>query len=149
VSIHSASGEILGVEEKHPGVPYRVDWQEFHDRCEEAGYEPPPYIRELIRDYEVPVGMVSDGSSVPRPFWPVARPFGETLIAAILHDPWFKLGVDGRGRVIDRCTADDGYLYTTIADGVWEPKCLAMRGGLRVGSWVAWNRYRRLEGDQA
>ncbi len=34
----------------------------------------------------VPSGFRSDGASIPRIFWPVARPFGSSLPAALLHD---------------------------------------------------------------
>lgn len=34
----------------------------------------------------IPEGTITDGASVPRPFWNIFEPFGEYFGAAIIHD---------------------------------------------------------------
>lgn len=40
----------------------------------------------IILGHAIPKGYVSDGASVPRPFWPLYPPVDRYLLAAFLHD---------------------------------------------------------------
>jgi hypothetical protein len=46
-----------------------------------------------IAGHSVPAGVITDGASVPRLFWPVFPPIGRYFKATIVHDFYLKMGV--------------------------------------------------------
>lgn len=60
---------------------------------------------ELIK---IPKGEITDGSSIPRIFWPIAKsPFvGKHKFGAVLHDYLYRLGRWTDESICDRKTAD-------------------------------------------
>lgn len=80
----------------------------------------------------VPEGFVHDGASVPRVAWPIVRPFGRTLRAAVIHD-WLY---DKRGlwpaEIYVIVGDDTGEAARELADDIfWE--------AMRVDAAPPWN----------
>jgi hypothetical protein len=114
----------------------------------------------------VPVGFLTDFTSIPQILWSFIPPTGFYGKAAVIHDVLYKLG-NINGMKIPQKYADDvlneamvvlssawvlehgrtepGYPY--IPRG--ELKTLIEREiiyrGVRLGGWVTWNRYRKLD----
>lgn len=55
------------------------------------------FIEALGRSFWIPKGFISDGASVPRPFWPLVSPMDCGELAPLVHDYLYRTGgVDGR-----------------------------------------------------
>lgn len=85
----------------------------------------------------VPTGFQSDGASVPRFFWRVVFPPGDTraLLAAFAHDWIYRKHPRGWTRP----AADALFLTLLMENGVpWYSADLAYIG-VRLFGWLAWN----------
>jgi hypothetical protein len=92
----------------------------------------------------VPSGFVTDFASVPRLFWRLLPPWGPYSPAALVHDKLYQKGKIGQ-RVIDRFEADWIFLELLCDLKVASWQRALLYAGVRVGGWVAWNRYRRAD----
>ena len=92
----------------------------------------------LIRDFgEVPRDFTCDGASVPRFFWRLVFPPGDTqaLRAAFLHDYIYRTHPAGW----DRKKADDLFYDVLVADGVPKRRAYLAWAGVRRGGAAAWD----------
>jgi len=97
------------------------------------------YFTKVVQEQLVlvPVGVKTDLGSIPT-FLQVFFPKdGKAMFGYILHDYLYKTGMFTRGQ------SDDMLEEAMESLGVtwWRRK--SVRGGLRVGGWVAWNRHRK------
>ena len=80
-------------------------------------------------------GFMTDGASIPRPFWCFAPPVaGKYLEAAIIHDLLYAT------HVLDRKTADKIFLELMIYLGVRKIKARVMYRIVRMFGQGHWNR---------
>lgn len=95
--------------------------------------EPIVYDTPLGR-FEVPVGFLSDGCSLPRFLWrALGHPFDMLYLReALLHDYLY------RTQTVTRAQADK-LLYDLLKDKLCWVRRQAIYRGLRLGGWVAWN----------
>ena len=99
---------------------------------------------ELIEDLihkggVVAAGFITDGASVPRPFWSIFPHDGGTLPAALIHD-WDYLHTNGT-----RKGADKRFLANMKRCGLaWIHRHIIYRA-VRLGGGTSWRRYRRTE----
>ncbi len=70
---------------------------------------------EYINGYLIPKGFVTDGATVPRPFWWLFPPVSSYFDATVLHDYLLKSGKVGRYK------ADLLFLNQMESDGVSVP----------------------------
>ena len=84
----------------------------------------------------VPVGFESDGASVPRFFWRVVFPPGDTkaLRAAFVHDYLYRKYLEGW----TRAEADELFLKLLLAGGVPAFRAVLAWLGVRLGGAKAW-----------
>ena len=84
----------------------------------------------------VPAGFESDGASVPRFFWRVVFPPGDSqaLRAAILHDYIYREQPEGWTRV----DADNLFYDVLVADGVPKRRALLAYWGVRIFGSRCW-----------
>ena len=84
----------------------------------------------------VPVGFRSDGASVPRFFWRLVFPPGDThaLKAAFVHDYIYRTHPEGWSRV----RADKVFLALLIEGGVPIPRALLAYMGVRLFGRRSW-----------
>ena len=94
----------------------------------------------LVVTLTIRAGFVTDGASVPRGLWNVLPPFGRYSQAALLHDWLYYSGE------YTRAAADRLFLDAMRSCGVPLWKRWVMYSGVRMGGWVAWNRYRSGQG---
>ena len=146
VQINPMNGEVLNILEEHDEDDYVLDFAEVQRSCIKAGHAIPAQLWWLRR-MRLPYGMPSDGASIPSIAHGWANPFGESLIAALFHDPLYQLGVKPNGRRVSRAEADEVFYYLCIADGMRPSKAWAKWFGLYLGGWVAWNRCRKENGQ--
>lgn len=106
---------------------------------------------EFIR---VDVGTITDFASIPKLLklrWP--SPGGPWDKPAVIHDELYTLPFvqhrTGTARRIDRKEADAIFFEAMGVTQTPEQKRWALWSGVRLGGWVAWNRYRRLETTRA
>ena len=93
--------------------------------------------------YLVPQGFVTDCASIPSLVWPAIglHPRSpEIAQSAAMHDLFYRYQPNG----ISRSRSDDLIVEGMVALGASWWQRFAVRQGLRVGGWVAWNRYRKL-----
>lgn len=88
----------------------------------------------------IPAGFVTDGASVPRVLWNILPPFGAYSRSALLHD-WLYFSGE-----CSRAEADRRFMESMEREGVSLWKRWVMYSGVRMGGWVAWNRYRSGQG---
>ena len=88
--------------------------------------------------YTIPVGFRSDGASLPRFFWRIiGHPFDMAYLReAVIHDYLYKH---------QPCTRKeaDRFLFVLLEDNNLGIKRYLIYWGLRIGGWVAWNKYKR------
>ena len=86
---------------------------------------------------EVDVHLATDLGSIPQALQSLFPKDGKAMFAYILHDDLYKRGL------YSRSTTDDVLEEAMKTLGVtwWRRK--AIREGLRVGGWVAWNKHRK------
>jgi hypothetical protein len=88
----------------------------------------------------VRAGTVSDGASIPRLLWTLVGSPRETEVgqAAGVHDVMYREGK------YSRAYCDDVLKQGMECLGASWAKRTAIREGLRLGGWVAWNKYRKM-----
>jgi len=122
------------------------------------------------RGYIIPQGFVTDGASVPRILWNLMPPLGPLRYAAFFHDFGYQHGYLLIEPMLDTEMSDEDYdfyknwktlftnwvpkhckeprsffddfFYKEAKKRNWRQGALALIG-LKLGGWVAWNRYRR------
>ena len=97
-------------------------------------------------EYELWVGLETDGGSVPRPLWWWLPPFGDDAECAyLLHDMLYRYAEafpgDDHGHM-SRGTADALLREAAEAAGYPGRRAIIVRGGLWCGGWLSWRRYR-------
>lgn len=82
----------------------------------------------------IKAGMVTDGASIPRPFWvAIGSPFrGKYLPAAIAHDGLYS------SEAVGRKEADDFFKEMMKDLGVASWRRLVMWGAVRLGGYFVW-----------
>jgi len=85
----------------------------------------------------IPAGFESDGASVPRLFWGVVFPSGDTkaMFAAIFHDYIYRT----HPPVWDRFEADEAFLQLLLDGGVSALRAYRAYIGVRLFGSKAWN----------
>lgn len=101
-------------------------------------------MREICYDvfgihYDVPGGTTTDFASIPRMLRFIYPKEGRHRRAAILHDYLYQTGK------VSRRVADQIFLEVMRQDGVAYWRRCSMYWGVRLGGWVAYNRYRKEE----
>lgn len=93
----------------------------------------------------IPGGVVTDGASIPRAFWTILGLNQDGLHrgAATLHDCLFALCGVFCGAIWDRQTCNLAYHDLCLRAGMSRHSASVMLLGLKLGSWVPWNRYAR------
>lgn len=96
------------------------------------------FMSDIVNNFiTVPIGTKTDLGSIPTALQWLFPKDGKAVLGYVLHDYLYKVGTYTR-------TQSDGILQEAMKVlGVswWRRK--AVRGGLRVGGWVAWNRHRK------
>jgi hypothetical protein len=79
-------------------------------------------------------GFKTDGSSIPRWFWWIESPFGQSAYAAVIHDYEYQ------EKVSTRKEADLRFYYGLRHCGIvkWKREC--MYRAVRMFGWYRWNR---------
>ena len=117
-----------------PLVVKKIDeykWMTFREFEYHVGSED---SNEVIK---VPIGFITDFATVPRLFWIVLPPDGKYTQAAVLHDYLYYIGV------YDRKKSDLIFLEAMGVLEVPDWKKYLMYYGVRVWSWISWNRKRK------
>jgi len=100
----------------------------------------------------VPVGFEFDGGSVPRFLWFLYPPYGSECDEAFcVHDYLYahaELFVGGDNGHISRGEADRIMLEIMELQGFRESGRRNVYGGVRVGGWKAWAKWRRLRAKE-
>jgi len=91
------------------------------------------------RLYSVPTGFVTDFASIPRITHPIIPKLGRYNRPAILHDYLYASGD------FPRRTADTIFLLAMKNVGVSAARRQIMYLAVRVGGWVPWNKYRKMQ----
>lgn len=82
-------------------------------------------------------GFVSDFASIPRIFHPILPKLGLYSEPSIVHDFLYESGL------FSKKESDKIFDYLNKLYGVKPWKRRAIYYGLRIGGWVAWNKYRK------
>jgi len=103
------------------------------------------YSESLDAEIRVPMGFITDFSSVPRlPFmywW-----FGNRASRpGVIHD-WLYEKAKVQGRPITRSQADEVWREACDADGQDYLSSRSMWAGIRAGGWWAWRDHRKRNG---
>ena len=95
------------------------------------------YSRKHNKLFAVSKGLSTDLGSIPKALQPLFPKDGKATLAYILHDWLYKTGK------LTRSQSDDMLeeAMERLGVGWWTRK--AVREGLRVGGWVAWNKHRK------
>lgn len=108
------------------------------------------YWLNSIEYVTIPTGFVTDFASIPRPLkvlWP--SPGGPWDLPAVVHDYLYKYAlvrcINGRTRTITREQADHELNAGMELQHTRFTARRCIYRGVRLGGWVAWNRYRRAE----
>ena len=96
------------------------------------------YFTVIVREQLilVPVGVETDLGSIPAILQVFFPKDGKAMFGYILHDYLYQMGIFSRGQ------SDDMLEEAMKSLGVawWRRK--SVRGGLKIGGWVAWNKHR-------
>ena len=96
------------------------------------------YFTEVVENQLilVPKGIKTDLGSIPRFLQGIFPKDGKAMFAYILHDYLYQVGI------FERLESDEILEEAMDSLGVvwWRRK--AVKHGLRVGGWVAWNEHR-------
>jgi hypothetical protein len=85
----------------------------------------------------VPEGFITDGASVPRPFWPLFSPVGACFPAAVVHD-WLYHNSSTKAAPLTREQADRAfYDGLTVLGMRWVARRTVFRA-VRLFGWAAW-----------
>jgi hypothetical protein len=84
-------------------------------------------------------GFITDGASIPRIAWSlIGSPMrGKYVNSAFIHDDLYKRGLYSRKKT------DDIFLEAMEMLGVNWLRRKIMWVAVRLGAWIAWNRYRK------
>lgn len=118
---------------------------EFTDAGEFVVREPFEFLSEVAEAViHVPVGMTTDFTSVPIGLRNLLSPTGRHGKAAVVHDMLYRFGRIGSRRT-NRAEADlvllEGMQVLEVPG--WQQ--VVIYGGIRLGGWLTWWRYRRAE----
>lgn len=84
----------------------------------------------------VPKGIQTDLGSIPRALQGIFPKDGKAMFAYILHDYLYQVGI------FERLESDEILEEAMASLGVARWRRKAVKFGLRVGGWVAWNEHR-------
>ena len=99
---------------------------------------PLTYYSEMLNaTVKVPLYMLTDLGSIPQVLQGIFPKDGKAMFAYILHDCLYQSGI------LSRSQSDDVLEEAMNTLGVtwWRRK--SVRAGLRVGGFIAWNKYRK------
>lgn len=118
---------------------------EFLDDTRFQLIEPFEFLSEVTESIiRVPSGFVTDFASIPRVLWALLPPTGRYGKAAVVHDWLYQTREAGTHRVW-RADADSVLLEgMQVLEVRWSQRW-AIYAGIRLGGWVAWNKYRKAE----
>lgn len=85
-------------------------------------------------EHRAPRGLETDGASVPRLLWPIANPYGQAFLAAVIHDALYQ------ARTMDRHEADAVFLQAMADCGVPWWRRNAMWAAVRLFGGPYWRR---------
>ena len=108
---------------------------------------------QVIHDQVAPRGHIANGLSVPKLLRFLIDPFGVAFLASVIHDfeIRYRVRLDAEGRVIksnlslSECDERFRHLCNVIND--MPTYAAILHALLRLGSWVAWRKYRRKDAD--
>lgn len=86
------------------------------------------------KTFKVPKGFLTDLASVPRILWILIPPFGKYTKAAVIHDYLCYKSI------ISRKEGDKVFYKIMIRDGTKKWKAKIMYLGVRLYSWVKYNK---------
>lgn len=116
--------------------------------------DPPPFVYHFGtptgEDYvTVEAGFITDFASTPRVIWSLFPPWGKYGKAAVVHDKLYRTRLvtnKAQGNwTVTRHEADCVLWEAMGVTGTPTVSRLCIYLGVRLGGWVAWNRYRRVE----
>jgi len=89
----------------------------------------------------VPKGFISDGASVPRPFWTIFSPFnGDYFEAALIHDYLYSKISSATYPLLTRKNADTIFMDAMYDLGVgWISRHPIYRA-VRLGGWMSYKK---------
>jgi hypothetical protein len=94
---------------------------------------------DLYQRVDVPVGFVTDFTSIPSIFWSLLRPDGEYTYPAIVHD--YLYWTQTRTRVI----ADEIFKLGMQDFGISSLTISSIYSAVRIGGGAAWNKNAKLK----
>lgn len=94
------------------------------------------YVSDLLGTLVVPAGFGTDLASIPQVLWSVLPKVGKWDLAAVVHDYLYQTGG------CTRTQADAVLREAMIVSGVAGRRRFEIYWGVRLGGWVAWNKYR-------
>lgn len=86
----------------------------------------------------IPEGFVTDGATIPRPFWVLATPAGEAFEAAVLHD-WML-----QEKMYTAAEAHKGFRLALISYGVGRLKAWLLYQAVRSYGALKYGNDRRV-----
>ncbi len=88
---------------------------------------------------KVPKGFISDGASIPRPFWTIFSPFnGDYFEAALVHDFLYSRASDYDYSFITRAEADEIFKEAMFNLGVGWFTRGTIYSAVRLGGWASY-----------
>lgn len=128
-------GKKVEAEEKLLEIPYLEHLLDGKRAVLKTPYKYRLVTGEII---EVPVGFITDGTSIPKIFWSIiGGPWGEYLYAAIPHDYLYHT------QTTSRKEADNMFLRIMVYLGVSEWKYKTMHRAVRDWGWIPWNKKKK------
>lgn len=100
------------------------------------------YESDLLGLIVVPEGFGTDLASIPQALWSVLPKVGKWDRAAVVHDYLYQHGYARVGSPVTRAQADAVLREAMIAGQVAGRRRFEIYWGVRLGGWVAWNKYR-------
>lgn len=118
---------------------------EFTDDGRFVVEQPFEFLSEVAEAViRVPAGMETDFASIPIGLRNLLSPTGRYGKSAVVHDLLYRSGLVG-GRRTTRKEADQVLLEGMQVLNVPRWQQALIYGGIRMGGWLAWWRYRRAE----
>lgn len=117
-------------------------------KFKEAGYKHGSLLLQLTHRFEyhcelfggvvikVPRFFITDGASIPKPFWSFLSPFGEYFPAAVVHDFLYSK----KNTKFDRKQSDKIFLQAMKDKGVILPKRILIWSAVRSFGWAAFHK---------
>jgi len=96
------------------------------------------YFTKIVREQllQVPEGIETDLGSIPTVLQVFFPKDGKAMFGYILHDYLYQIGLFSRSETDDILEE----AMESLSVSWWRRK--SVRGGLRIGGWVAWNEHR-------